>query len=264
MEDAQGATAGVILLFDPDCRPTNADIRDATVSFARTFVSFDPSSPAGNDQRSALANGTKKRTNDNWVELLRDGLTFDLIGLKPGPAVDKAEVRHRFGSVSANVEDATEAIGLYPGPHLEKGAHTLPVLRTLLGIAADLATAFDSVRAVIFAPSGCVLAPDLFIKLVADWQDGGPFPSPGLVGFAFNSERELRTDGLAFVIGRELALDPYLAGDRVEGARLASRLVDVLVGQGSIDLPARFDWPGLPEVELANDPDANLIRARAV
>ena len=261
VDEAHGATAGLILLFDPDCRPTNDDIREATANLARTFVSFDPSSQAGKDQRTSGARAPNKRTSDNWVELLRDGLTFDLIGLKPGPAVDKAEVRHRFGSVSANVEDATEAIGLFPGPHLEKGSHTLPVLRTLVGISADLAGAFDAVRAVIFTPSGCVLAPDLFIKLIADWQDGGPFPSPGIVGFTFTAERELRTDGLAFLAGRELALDAELAHDSVEAARLASRIVDVLVGQGPIELPTRLEWPGLPGLELFEDASANMIRA---
>ncbi len=203
-----------------------------------------------------------RHANENWLELLRDGLTFDLLGLDPGPPVDSVSARFRFGSISANVEDATEAVGLFPGPHLVKGAHTVPVLRTLIGIAADLIRTYGAVRAVLWTPSQCILAPDLFVQLASEWQDGGPFPAPGLVGFNFEPDGALVTHGLAFLVGRELRIETGFAGNRIEVSRLGSRIIDTLVGHAPVEFPQRYSWPGLPEVVLSDDPEAKLVRAQ--
>ena len=56
------------------------------------------------------------------VELLRAGMTYDLLGAAPGPAFGVPLSRHRLG-LSAEVAEADcEALALQPGPHLASGA----------------------------------------------------------------------------------------------------------------------------------------------
>lgn len=221
--------------------------------FDRTSVSFDPSREAGASAESK---------DDQWLEVLRDGLTFDLLGLTPGPGVNAPEPRHSFGSSTVSDVNALEAIGLFPGPHLAEGVHTLPVVRTMLSLGAQFANALEGVRQVIWTPAGCVLEANLFERLVTGWLDGGAFPAPGLIGLELSDDNLLKTDGLAFFLQRELVLERQFSTDTVAASRLASRLIHELVGAAMPDLPEVIEVSGGPTVALVDDPEQGVIVAR--
>ena len=81
-------------------------------------------------------------------EILRDGMTYDLTGVAPGPAETMTPIRHRYGLEDVIDVSEFEALALRPGPHLVAGAHSLPVVRTMAGIGAALVIGLGGVRAV--------------------------------------------------------------------------------------------------------------------
>lgn len=233
----------------------------AAAGLDRVFVSFDQAAedlpvPTGNEpgQRPALAALY-------GLELLRDGLTFDCLGLGDGPGVDIPKPRHLVGSIASPEEAPSEAIGLFPGPHLADGAHSLPVVRTQLSLAVDIMGRVTACVGAMWLPSASMVAAETFSRLVSGWLNGGPFPGPLLIGWTQSDRGTGRTDGLSFFLGRELELEAALNSDRLAAAKLGLRLVHELVGRGENDIPAYLDIAGWPRIVLLADDEANLIRA---
>ena len=244
-----------MLLVDAGCRPSGADVRNLLAELDRTSISFDP---------APEADASIGQDAERWLEVLKDGLTFDLLGLAPGPGVQALEPRHRFGFSAASEDIALEAIGLFPGPHLAEGAHTLPIVRTMLALGAQLASAIEGARRIVWTPAGCALEASLFERLISAWLDGGAFPAPGLVGFEPSDDGGLRSDGLAFFTNRELVVSPQLCVDRVAASRLASRIIHEIVGFATQDMPEMLQIPGGPTVALRDEPDRDVMVAGPV
>ncbi|TMM49786.1 hypothetical protein [Qipengyuania marisflavi] len=248
-------------------------------SLSRAAISHDPAQRAGGAS-SQLHGGNRARISvtadgrrpsrgnaerydarrDAWLELLVDGLTFDLLGLAPGPALDTPAISHLF-SVPTDLDlGAMDAIGLFPGPHLCGGANSLPVVRTMLALASDMAEALGAVRAVVWSPASSAIAPAFFRKIVASWLRGGPFPAMGVVSYAVDGEGGLQSEGLAFFNGQELALSPALSDDRIAATRLAARLVHELVASGAITEDTVFATEDGGQIMLSPDTAGRTIR----
>ena len=195
------------------------------------------------------------------MELLRDGLTFDLLGIAPGLSLSIPAPCHRFGLAKDSFSGAKEAIGLFPGPHLVEGSHTLPVLRTLMALAVDLVRELPAVETILWTPARAALSRVLFASVTETWLDGGAFPAPGLIGFMETATGGLITDGLAFFIGQELELEPALSTDRVSASRLATRIADRLVGGTEPFFPETLVIEGWPPLLLQQDGSPSRIRA---
>ncbi len=178
-----------------------------------------------------------------WVELLRDGLTFDLSGLPPGPASAFPAVSHRFDLPALPTPDEYEAIVLRPGPHLAEGAGSMPLMRELLALGCDIVRQFDDVLAVVWAPAATAIGRRYFESVTSAWLDGGPFPALGLTAFTETADGALESVGLAFWIGQELRIEPPLSADRVAATRLAIRLVNHLVLAGGLSEDDRIIAP---------------------
>jgi hypothetical protein len=73
-----------------------------------------------------------------WVELLREGLTFDLRGLADGASRPVPDIAHRFDFSAAAAMAELEALSITPGRHLAGGERSMPVLKGILGLARDL------------------------------------------------------------------------------------------------------------------------------
>lgn len=226
----KGATADrpcLFLLFDEGLRP-NADLaRSALASGLVGQVSHDP------------RGGELPHRTSNWIELLLDGLTFDVLGLAPGKPLAPIAARHHFG-LSADTLAACEAVGIAPGPHLRGAANALPVIRTLLRLGVALAGQWPHTRAALWAPAASAMERRVFIKSVDTWLGGGPFPALGLTGVVEAPGGTLASDGLTFFIGQELVLDRGLSEDRVAGTRLLLRLIDALAGHTGLAQPVRI------------------------
>lgn len=212
----QGASvtqACLMLLFEPGARPSAGASRSALGKSAFAQVSYDPSE--GN--RAGAAN--------DWLEVVADGLTFDLLGIAPGRALSLPQPRHRF-AIPARPGQDFEAVGIAPGPHLS-GAHSaMPVVRTLLRIGMAFTHALDGLAGAQWLPAATAMSREVFVKAVGGWLAGGPFPALGLTGIVELSDGALVSDGLAFFTGQEIALDRALCRDRREATRLLVRLID--------------------------------------
>jgi hypothetical protein len=220
------------LLFALGKRPDRHAIRACAEWLPSLSVSHDPV-PGDSPHPEALWPGQL-----HWIELLRDGLTFDLSGLVPGEAAHFPDLAHRFDLPAMPVSEACEAVVLRPGPHLEAGGNSQPVMRGLLAVACDLVRQFEDCIAIVWGPAGTAIGPRFFESVVSAWLDGGPFPALGLTAFVEAPDGALESIGLGFWIGQELRIEPPLSADRIAATRLGIRLVNHLVITGA---PAEDD-----------------------
>ncbi len=117
---------GLSLLFAKGQRPLRSDIAKlAAMHLAATEGGFSLGHPG------ELSSGR--------VELVASGLSFDLSGLAPAPSCDLPEIAHRFGEADRSDLSEVEGIKLDVGEHLVGGQALLPVVRTMMGLAARLA-----------------------------------------------------------------------------------------------------------------------------
>lgn len=229
----------LFLLFPGGQRPDADAVRGALKRSASGQVSHDPRSSG----RGAAETG-------DWLELLCDGLTFDLLGLAPGQSLRPGTPRHRFGLADTQLGDV-EAIGLAPGPHLVGAANAMPVVRTLLRTGAALAGQLDRTVAALWLPAASAMGRGLFVRAIDTWLAGGPFPGLGLVGVAQEQGGSLVSDGLDFFTGQELRLDAGLCADRPAATRLLLRIVDQLIEHGPLAAAATVALANGSTVRLA-------------
>jgi hypothetical protein len=229
-------SVGLHLLFAAGKRPTLAAIRNFAAAQPAIFISHDPADApehhTGEGEGRALC-----------VELLLDGLTFDLAALAPGEASDFGDIESRFDWEQPLPSGRFEAAVLQPGHHLRGAASMMPVARTMIRLACELAQHFDDLEAIVWPPSQSVIGRRFFMSVVSAWLDGGAFPALGLVAFREAMDGALQSVGLEFWIGQELRIEPPLSDDRVAATRLGVRLVNQLVLLGGVDDSERIVAP---------------------
>lgn len=179
----------------------------------------------------------------DWIELLSDGLTFDLSGLAPGPASAFPVIEHRFDWPEPSGPGTHETLTLRPGPHLAAAGRSIPVIRVMLALACDLVRFFPDLAAIGWGPARSVIGRRFFESVTTAWLDGGPFPALGLTAFAPTTDGALQSIGLDFWIGQELRIEPPLGNDRVAATRLGVRLVNHLVIMGGLTADDRIVAP---------------------
>jgi len=189
-----------------------------------------------------------------WLELIVNGLTYDLEGLAPGEPEDLPPRGHIYGLPQDFPGGPLEAVTIRPGPHLTAGGTMLPVVRGMAWLTARLA-AIPFVQAVAWHPARSWSSPRHFSESVVRWAEGGPFPGLGLTALAPTPEGGLQSEGLVLFTGQELRLDPQLVKDRAAGARLALRLLHWLVENGRLDQKVTLAGPGGEPLLL--EPSAN-------
>lgn len=175
-----------------------------------------------------------------WIELLIDGLTFELDGLAPGPAAPMPAIDHWLG-MSAGRERA--AMTLSVGPHLAGAAHLLPVVRAATSLLGSLAS-LPGVQGVAWLPAANATRRDWFVTAAEAWAAGGPFPALSLSAIERDDRGTLRSVGLGFLVGAEFALTGCadLAAD--SAGRIAIRLADWLVAHGVPEVPREVELDG--------------------
>lgn len=185
----------------------------------------------------------------HWIELLCDGLTFDLAGLAPGPESAFPPLAHRFDLDDLPDAADHEVLTLRPAPHLAASGNSMPVMRALLGLACEMVRHFDGLVAVGWAPAQTAIGRRFFESVTTAWLEGGPFPALGLTAFVQTADQAVESVGLEFWIGQELRIEPPLSLDRVAATRLGIRLVNHLVIVGGLEADDRIIAPdGTPLV----------------
>ena len=253
-----GRAKGLHLLFATGKRPNRAAIREFVSAHRTLSLSHDPfdDTPvqlvSSNGEPIGDGVGAQVGVDDQlWVELLLDGLAFDLFGMAPGLASKNPEIGYRFDLDQSLGSMRLEGMHLVPGQHLAGGASSMPVMRALLSLARDFIHHFDALEAVVWEPAGSAIGRRYFESVITAWLDGGAFPALGLTAFRETHDGALESVGLDFWIGQELRIEPPLSTDRVEATRLGVRLINQLIIIG-----------GLEESERVIAPDGNPLVMR--
>lgn len=227
------------LLYKPEALPGLADLAAASRNGGGFSVSHAPDSGEG------------------WAEVLRDGLTFDIRGLKGGPALPGQALTTAIGLSLADVQDSAW-LELAPGPHLAGAARLLPVIRVVSILLVELAR-IAATSAIAWIPARLVLKAELFEKAVKPWLDGGPFPAPAFVAMHRGPDGDLRTEGLNFLIGQEFSLRSRGLANSSQLPRVAVRLVDWLVAHGPVTAPTEAVLAGTGAVFLEADGGDRIV-----
>lgn len=227
--------AAISLVFECGRRPAAAHVRALADGNGAFAVSHDPSAMPGHRDEA-------------WLELLADGLTFDLLCLVPSDPCPLPEGGYMF-DLPAGINGARlEAIELRPGPHLAGGETMMPVVRAMASLAAALC-ALPDVVAVAWHPARSWLGPRYYASIIGNWLEGGVFPGLGLVGLADAADGGMQSEGLAFFTDQELRIEPELTDNRSFAAKIAVRLIDRMVEHGQ-----------LRQAELVVGPDGRNLR----
>jgi hypothetical protein len=231
------------LLFAPGKRPDRRALAAFVARHRAISISHDPVPESGEHPEALWP------AQQHWLELLSEGLTFDLAGLAPGPAAPFPELTHRFDLPEIPKPGDLEALTLRPGPHLAAGGNSLPLMRTLLSVGCELVRHFEDLVALGWAPAKSAIGRRFFESVTSAWLGGGPFPALGLTVFVEAPDESLESVGLAFWIGQELRIEPPLSLDKVAATRLGIRLVNHLVIIGGLAEDDRIMAPdGTPLV----------------
>lgn len=271
------AGTGMSLMFATGSRPSASDVKrlsgvaphpvpsvksalaDAAVPASDASVSGGAAagSPGAQEFLISLVPGGDA----GWLELLANGLAFDMSGLAPGDPAAPVEAAHLFALPQDISGFALEAVRLEPGPHIASAATLLPLVRTMAGLAATLA-ALPGVAAVCWHPARSWMDPRYFVRLVQGWLAGGAFPALGLTALDRSADGLIRSEGLACFIGQELVIDPQPGESPADSAKLAVRLIDSLVASGPLRAAQGLAGPR-GEVLLAEpSADGCLVRIR--
>lgn len=210
-------------MFERGRRPSASDIQRLSLAsgqFAVTLVSE--------------GNGEADGQTIHWVELLANGLTFDLSGLAGGPPESVDMGVHRYGLDDSVDLSGCEMVRLVPGPHLVSGGPLIPVVRCLAWLAAELST-LDGLAAVCWRSARSVCGPVYFHESIGRWLGGGAFPGLGLTALIACQDGSMASEGLALFTGQELHIDPRIAEDPAQAAKLAVRLLHWLVENGRLE-----------------------------
>ncbi len=241
------------LLFAPGKRPDLPALRAFAGRLPAVSVSHVPA-PEDMSHAEMTWSGQLE-----WVELLRDGLTFDCSGLAPGPSAPLPTFAHRFDLPALPGPDEAETLVLRPGPHLIEGGFSLPLARGLLALGCEFVRQFDDLLAVGWGPAGTAIGQRFFESVVSAWLEGGAFPALGLTAFAETADDALESVGLAHWIGQELRIEPPLSADRVAATRLGIRLVNHLVLAGGLSEDDRIVAPDGTRLLLRPSRDRSVV-----
>lgn len=250
---AENSGSAVSLLFAAGRRPDVATIRDFAERHGGFAISFDPS--ADGIAGAAATDGEGQ----TWLELLANGLTFDLVGLDPGAPSEPPPCIHAYALTAGTEAAGLEAMTVRPGPHLAGGHTMLPVVRSLAWLAATLSE-IDGVEAIAWHPARSWCGPDYFRGGVLRWIEGGVFPGLGLTALAVTPDGGMQSEGLSLFAGQDLRIEPELMIDKAEGAKIGVRLIDYMVEAGPIGTSQQVTGPDGQALRLEPSANGRFIR----
>ncbi len=268
IDQSQYADAkGVYLLFSAGKRPTRAAIKEFVETQREVSISHDPSDGAslqlvtadGEELRPG-AEVRPKSKDEIWIELLREGLTFDLRGIAPGKSCEFPEFEHRFDLEDAPGAFRLDSLLLEPGQHLLGAESTMPVVQCMIALTRDLVHHFDDLVAVVWPPSKSAIGRRFFESISTAWLEGGAFPALGLTAFREAIDGALQSVGLEFWIGQELRIEPPLSADKVAATRLAVRIINQLIVVGGLEESERIVAPDGTRLVMRPSRNGKFVR----
>lgn len=258
---------GLFLLFPAGKRPTRRALQDFASAQRSVSLTHDPADDAFLRlvQNEPSDNGKVKAAQHEvadcvWVELLRDGLTFDLVGLARGEPAEFPLIEHRFDLETVPNAFRFEAVRLVPGQHLSGGHRSMPVVKGLIAVARDLTHHFEDLQSVVWPASTSAIGRRFFESVATAWLEGGAFPALGLTAFRETVDGALQSVGLDFWIGQELRLEPPISNDKVAATRLGVRLINQLILVGTMKQAERVTAPDGSRLVMRPSSNGKFIR----
>lgn len=240
------------MLFPAGERPDLPTIRQIVDQIGAVTISAEP----------AVAPNSEALKDELWVELLCEGMTFDLCGLAGGHSTRVPDLLDPSDLCSDR--DMMEAVELKLGPHLAAGGHNLPIVRAMLAVATTLAGKLDKLVAISWPASGTCLSPSDFSNAIDSWLNGGPIPSPAIVNFRKSMDNALQSVGLSLFCTQELRLEPDLARSEDDLCRLGIRIAGQIIHQGKLSEVEEVAGPDGASIRLAPSANGRFIRASRI
>lgn len=246
MSDQLGSPEGeaiaddLLILFHRNPRPTLEQVRDACDG--ADIIDAAPQ-PLADPSRGV-------------VELRRSGLTFDLAGLAPGPAVPIPDLG------GAELDDAiaqegTRALSLRVGPHIAAGRRTLAILRAWFTLAQGVGQRLGA-EGVCWVPGGVVIGMEGLTRQIDSWEARGDVPVNLLASFRSTIDGALQSHGLHTFTGQELRIEPPLA--QAEGNALARLLFTHLFYAGKQTQSGQLTAPDGHPLRIEPSADGRYVR----
>ncbi|MDA9918439.1 DUF3383 domain-containing protein [Erythrobacter sp.] len=254
------------MLFASGKRPDRASLEGFAEAHRSTAITHAPVSDSPLqlvvDEGETVKNAAAliDQSNSVWVELLRDGLAFDLSGMRPGPHSDLPQIDFRYDCENSPEALRLEALSLAPGQHLAGGANSMPIAKALVAVACDMINYFGELVAVAWGPARSVIGRRYFESVASAWLDGGPFPALGLTSFKEVSDGALQSIGLDFWIGQELRIELPLSSEKIEATRLGVRIINQLVMIGGLDQSERVTAPDGTHLVMRPSRNGKFVR----
>jgi hypothetical protein len=237
--------ADLSLLFAVGERPSAADIERLLAS------------EAASGQRAQISH--RPDDSEGWLELLANGLTFDITGLVPAGGTDLPPMEHQFGISLDPAKFRFEAMTIAPGRHIAGGGAMVPVVRTMIGLAAAIAVPL-SAKAVCWHPARSWMEPGYFTRTVANWLAGGGFPALGLTAVVPHEEGGVQSVGLRFFAGQEVRAEPLKGEPCQETVKLAVRVIDHIIRHGPLTSPHALEGPSGETMQAEPSQDGRQVR----
>jgi hypothetical protein len=252
-DGSQRASPDLLFLFAPEERPGQDDLRTIVEGIEGLTISVDRAHPRIDRPAETTL----------WMELHRDGMTFDCSGLAPGPAVAMPVVSQWLGVPKSKRLERLRCVGLSLGPHVRAGQASPPILRRLLGLAREMADGLSNCHALCWVAAGTVIERAAYSELVDRWQDGGPFPAQLVTSFKEGLGGGIESRGLSYFTGQELRIEPGAFADEGQGTLLALRLASQLIYQGRLETAEQATAPDGGMLRLEPSPNGRFVRVWA-
>ena len=253
------AGAGLYLLFEQGDRPDLDGVQSALSGDSGIAITHRGTDPPAAREGSA-SGGHPADGALHVAELLCDGLTFDLAGMKPGPRLGSVDLPVAIDPPEARASLSYTPLRLTAGPHLSGAQGSLPVLRAQMRIAVALCSGEVGPRAIGWSPSGAFMGADAFARIAGNWLGGGAFPALGLVTYSAAVDGGLESTGLSYITGQELRIEPDAFEDRAAASRLAMRLVDRLAGSAAVTQGQDLTGPEGEALRLEPSRNGRFVR----
>mgnify|MGYP001201403963 FL=1 len=246
MSDEQALPEGeaiaddLLILFRRNPRPTFAQVRDGCDGADIVDAAPHPLAHAA----------------PGIIELRRAGLTFDLAGLAPGPAMPIPDLAGA-GIDDAIAQDGTRALSLRVGPHIAAGRRTLSVLREWFDLAQGIAANLGA-EGICWVPGGVAIGMDGLARHLDSWEARGDVPVSLLASFRPTIDGALQSHGLHYFTGQELRIEPPLV--QGEGNALARLLFTHLFYAGTQTQSGQLTAPDGHPLRIEPSADGRYVR----
>jgi hypothetical protein len=160
-----------------------------------------------------------------------NGCIIQVSGMQLKMSVSGAGDITGFKNIFCNIDEASigSVVSIALGHHLDGGEKVPAIVKSMLSAAAMIG-AMTGAFAAMWLPARTISGFDYFARVVAEYDEGGVFPVLALVNFRKEDDGTIRSTGLDWLAGQELAVAPSHLSDSELMRRIVRVAHDLAVG----------------------------------